>query len=170
MNLRTGIPLLLGLLLAASSALGQDMSATSVEVEFLNPDEYTDADYGKGIHQREGEANFRQLRKFLQQQAPSYLKPGQRLLVQFTDIDLAGDREPTARLEMRDVRIIRSVYPPKLDFHYRLTDELGNVLREGQASIRDLGFELHHRSRMSDPLRYEKRMLSEWLRDEFVNR
>lgn len=141
--------------------------STQVDVQFLHPEKYTDADYGRGFLKREGEAIFAKLRIHLQREAPKFLQSGQRLRVQFTDIDLAGDHEPHASIHLRDVRIIRSIYPPKLNFRYQLTDELGAVLREGDASIRDLGFDLHQRGRLSDSLRFEKRILDEWLRREF---
>lgn len=153
----------------AGAAFGQTGkgAAASVDVQFLHPEKYTDADYGRGFRKREGEAIFDKLRQHLQKQAPRYLATGQHLKIEFVDIDLAGDHEPTASVNLRDVRIIRSVYPPKLAFHYQLTDEMGAVLREGSESIRDIGFDLHQRGQPSDSLRYEKRILDQWLQRQF---
>ena len=141
-----------------------------IQVEFEHPEKYTDADYGPRSHKSDAEAIFRQLRRHLQKQAPQYLSAGQQLQLTFTDIDLAGDREPSANIELHDVRIVRSVYPPKLAFRYQLLGNDGAVLRQDEVSIRDIGFDLARGLRSSDPLRFEKRMLSQWLSREFSAR
>lgn len=167
-------PLLLSATLLTAAALpasGKDGQSNSpVQVEFEHPEKYTDADYGPRAHKSDAEALFRQLRRHLQKQAPKYLSSGQHLQLTFTDIDLAGDREPSANIELHDVRIVRSVYPPKLAFRYQLLGNDGAVLREDEVSIRDIGFDLARGLRSSDPLRFEKRMLSQWLSREFSRR
>jgi hypothetical protein len=89
------------------------------------------------------------------------------LKVTFTDIDLAGDYEPWRGPQLMDVRIVKSIYPPRLTFTFQLTDESGRVLSEGERKLVDLGFQMRiTRSFNDDLLRYEKDMLTDWLRDE----
>ena len=58
--------------------------------------------------------------------------------------------------------------PPSIDLHFTLTAADGTTLSEGQRSLRDPAFlsrgVLYSRD---DPLRFEKRLLDEWLRREF---
>ncbi|TFL11268.1 DUF3016 domain-containing protein [Pusillimonas caeni] len=45
------------------------------------------------------------------------------------------------RSGLNDVRIVRDIYPPRLDLDYQLSDEHGATLREGSATLRDPSFQ-----------------------------
>ena len=47
--------------------------------------------------------------------ANEVLPAGQTLTVTFTDIDLAGDFEPWRGGQAMDIRIVKDVYPPRMD-------------------------------------------------------
>ena len=113
--------------------------------------------------------HLKSLRSWLEKQAPKRLGPGQRLLIEFTDIDLAGDYEPIVDPVLADVRIVKGIYPPRLSFRYRLEGADGQEIASGEEKLRDLGFDTRPVTRDSDPLRFEKRMLKEWL-DRLVAR
>ncbi len=110
-----------------------------------------------------------QLAKYLRREATRVLPPGEQLRVKITDIKLAGDFEPWLGPNMRDVRIIKDIYPPRMSLHFTLTDANGKVIREGDRKLRDLGF--LQRPIMGffsdDPLRYDKRLIANWLHREF---
>ncbi|MBS0438413.1 MAG: DUF3016 domain-containing protein, partial [Proteobacteria bacterium] len=52
--------------------------------------------------------------------------------------------------------------------HYKLSDANGATIREGDSKIADLSY-LHRTTNITstDPLRYDKRMLDDWLDREF---
>ena len=117
-----------------------------------------------GAQQRDTTRAIESLADWLQQQVERSLPAEQALQVTLRDVDLAGEYEPGRMGDMYDVRIIKDIYPPRIELDYRLSDASGAVLSEGEATLRDIGFLLHAGSPASDALRYEKRMLRDWLR------
>lgn len=108
----------------------------------------------------------RQLAEHLRERAESRLAPGERLDVVITDVKRAGDYEPWQRGNTHDVRIIRDVYPPRMSLSWRRTGADGALLDEGERRIVDGGFLSGSRPPGdSDPLRYEKRLVDDWVRD-----
>ena len=152
-----------GLLLSLAAAA--ETPAGPVEVSFEKPDSYTDARTDRSQRRGASEGVTRGLEKFLQRIAPAHLGEGQRLAVTFTDIDLAGDYEPGTDLSLYDVRLVKSIYPPRLVFRWSLLDAAGNELRRGEEDIRDLGFQTSVPGNQRDPLRYEKHILRRGLQD-----
>ena len=108
------------------------------------------------------------LKKHLERRAARALPDGQQLEVRFTDIKLAGAFEPWHGPQFDDVRIIKDIYPPRIDLHFALKSADGSVIAEGERTLRDLGFLSRGSGNTSDVLRYEKRMLDDWINREFV--
>ena len=54
-----------------------------------------------------------------------------------TDVDVAGEFEPWRGPQFDRVRIMREIYPPRIDLEFRLTDYRGAVVREGRRRLRD---------------------------------
>ena len=158
------VPLLLSLLLPALD-LATEPAEGPVRVAFEKPEAYTDARTDRSHSKGASESVTRGLSKFLQRVAPAHLAPGQQLEVVFTDIDLAGDYEPGTNLSLHDVRLVKSIYPPRLTFRWSLLDANGSVLRQGEEDIRDLGFQTSVSGNDRSPLRYEQHILRRWLQD-----
>ena len=118
----------------------------------------------RGAQQRDTTQAIQSLAGWLQHQAERRLPAEQSLQITLRDVDLAGEYEPGRMSDMHDIRIIKTLYPPRIELEYRLSDASGTVLREGEATLRDTGFLLGAGPLGSDPLRYEKRMLRDWLR------
>ena len=59
---------------------------------------------------------------------------------------------------------MKDIYPPSFKFTYALTDGSGRVLKQGSEDIRDMNFQLRVLIDTSDPLRYEKDILTDWMR------
>ncbi len=95
------------------------------------------------------------------------MSPGQKLTVTFTDIDLAGDFEPWRGSEGMDIRIVKDIYPPKMDLEFKLTGADGAVLKEGKRQLRDLAFMAKLSINRNDMLRFEKALLDDWLKEDF---
>jgi len=135
-----------------------------VQVRYLQPEKFTDAGrYWGGDASREH--NLAELARHIERRAARLLPEGQRLLVSVMDVDLAGGYEPWRR-NLGDLRIVRGVYPPRIDLTFRLTDAEGGVLKDGERSLRDLAFQVSGATYRDDPLRYEKALIDGWMERE----
>lgn len=119
-----------------------------------------------GFQRSDTERAITSLARWLERRAARRLPSGQQLEITLHDVDLAGDYEPGRSLD-HDIRIIKDIYPPRIDLSYRLNNADGTVLREGEASLRDMGFLFSASPLNSEPLRHEQRLLNEWLREQF---
>jgi hypothetical protein len=103
----------------------------------------------------------------LRRRADRVLPAGEHLSVHVDDVKLAGAFEPWHRPGLDDVRILKDIYPPMMDVHYTLTAADGTTIRQGAAKLRDNGYLQRAVADSSDPLRFDKRMIDEWLAREF---
>lgn len=155
-----------GRLLAAEPA----RPLAKVEVEFSHPEKFTDVKESASDFENErgGGEYLPLLKEHLLHRAQILLPAGQTLTVTFSDIDLAGDFEPWHGPQFDQVRILKDLYVPRLTFRFTLADASGKVLKEGERKLVDLAYQMRMTSGFrSDSLRYEKEMLSDWLRSEF---
>jgi len=139
-------------------------AAGSAQVEFVKPDSFTD------VGSRHAPSNaadvLATLRDHLVREASRELPDGHALHVWITDVDLAGDFEPQQPY-VNEVRIVKDIYPPRIDLSFRLVDAGGKVLKEGERKLRDPAFLLRGAGNSSDALRFEKLLIDRWLNDEF---
>jgi len=134
------------------------------EIIFDHPDKFSDVrDYyiptDKGT-----ESILGRIREHMVNEAKYYVPAGCKLTVTFTDIHLAGDFEPWRGPQFDEIRIVKDIYPPSFKFTYTLADASGKVLKQGSENIRDINFQIRIAIDTSDPLRYEKDILDEWMR------
>ena len=152
--------------LAFSLVAAEPSPSSTVEVNFENSDKFTDVKDSYGASERTNESYLRTLKEHLERTATKRLPAGQRLSVTITDIDMAGDFEPWRAPQFQDVRIVKDIYPPRIDLSFRLMDANGTVLAEGQRELRDLSFNMRTGLPTNDTLRHEKALLDDWLRRE----
>ena len=105
------------------------------------------------------------LQHHLQHAGARYAGRGRTLRIDILDIDLAGMYNPL-RTGLANVRIMRSVTWPKIRLRYSLS-ERGRVLASGEELVADQNYQLQPVYNSSDPLRYEKAMLDDWIRMRF---
>lgn len=133
------------------------------EVVFEQPEKFTDVkDSDFGTDQGR-DALLERIREFILERAEKALPAGQKLLITFTDIDLAGEYEPWRGPQFSDVRIVKSIYPPRLKFSYQITDAAGQTIKAGREDLRDLAFDMRLTVDRQDTLRYEKDILRDWI-------
>jgi hypothetical protein len=99
----------------------------------------------------------------VRKRAAGRLAPGERLDVEFIDIDLAGDFEPWRGISMDDTRFMREIYPPRITLSFTRTDAAGAVVAQGERRLVDAMYLGGPGGSDNDMLRYEKRMLDQWL-------
>jgi len=112
------------------------------------------------------------LAEHVRKYATPRLSAGERLDIDITDIELAGDYEPWRGPEFQDTRFIREIYPPRITLTFTRTGPNGEVIAQGERKLVDPGFMMGSSTAGlgSDPLRYEKAMLQQWLARELPKR
>lgn len=167
MKIPLGFPLFIaGLLLAGCTTptSSNGVTAADITVEFQDPDNFRDVRDSLGGSTDENA--LAALRSWLQENAPASLSAGQKLRVTFTDIDLAGDFLPGSSVDR--VRIIRSIYIPRMELSFAVTDAAGQVVKQGTRTLTNLDFQNTARRIGSDQsFFYDKMLLEDWLRKEF---
>jgi hypothetical protein len=158
-----------GRLLGFSAAIALAWSAAAeagITVSFNQPERYTDVGLYGEYSAKGRQATMREIEKHLEGLAARYLRPGQRLVVDVQDIDLAGRYEPW-RSGAYNVRVLNDVTWPRIAISYRLEQE-GATPVVAEESIADLNYLMHvDARRTSDPLRHEKAMLERWFKARF---
>lgn len=141
----------------------------NVLVSYVHPEKFTDVGNSAYPDNRMRADYLEQLRRHLVRRAASRIPPEQTLTVSITDVDMAGQFEPW-RSRLYDARIIRGVYPPRIDLRFTLAAADGHVVREGSRQLRNPAFQMDASNFRDDPLRYEKTLLDDWLERELSRR
>lgn len=105
----------------------------------------------------------------LRKRADRVLPPGEQLQVTVDDIHLAGSFEPWHGPNSEDIRFLKDIYPPRMNLHFKLLASDGATIREGSAKLWDSAYlQRAVPGDSSDPLRYDKRLIDDWLHKEFA--
>ena len=167
MKCRTALHVLLtALALLGAPAMAVDATPTNVIVTYDHPEKFTETQKIRSLApQALSDDYLKILKSYIENRAGKMLPPGERLDIVITDIDRAGNFEPWRSYPMRNVRIIKDIYPPRIDLRFQLFDADGKVIREGARKLRDPGFMYDGIATSSnDNLRYEKGLIDRWLR------
>ena len=170
---------LVGLFAAGAASAGPTRNVTDpaapralpaegpVQVQWTDPANFTELRHSRNRWEAQRGNWVNTLANHLRTRAARQLPDGQQLAVTITDIKRAGDYEPWHGLQMQDVRFMRDIYPPRVSLQFTLTDAQGQVIDQGERKLVDSSY-LYGGTRLSDtdPLRYEKRLLDDWLRRE----
>jgi hypothetical protein len=137
------------------------------EVQFLEPTKFTDV-RGSLDDQNDRNGYLEQLRKHIDTISSEFVPEGQKVQMTFTDIDLAGDFPPGRTAAANSIRVLKDIYPPRMAFAYRITDAAGAVIKEGKEELTDPNYmTTMSLTDRSDPLRYDKELISDWFRKNF---
>jgi Protein of unknown function (DUF3016) len=156
---------LCGLVLSFSS-IGQE---ASVQVQYVHAEEFADVGNHRFSDERIRAAYLEELRKHLTGRAAALLATGERLSVSITELDMAGEFEAW-RPPSGEARIVRDIYPPRIDLTFSLAADDGKLIKEGARKLRDPAFLAGASRYPDDPLRYEKTLLDRWLEQELTGR
>jgi hypothetical protein len=155
---------------AALLAAALPSSAAQLDVDFVEPEKYTDAGYtSSSPRTKEREQLQRDITQHLKQLADRSLADDDSLKIDVLDIDLAGHLDPFVSTG-REMRIVRDVTWPRIKLRYTLTRN-GAVVAQGEEQVSDMNFMTGtNRYSSSDRLRCEKAMLDDWFDKVFVKR
>lgn len=150
---------LLAVLLSASN-----VSAATVEVSWTEPEKYRDIRSGEQSRKHFEARVFKSLTEHFEKMAEK-LPENQTLKVDITDVDLAGDVNAGG---IRQIRIVKDLYFPRIKFSYQLLDSNNETLIKDEANVKDMGFMQSSSLRYkSKSFGYEKKMLDEWFAETF---
>ena len=158
-------------LLVASAGAGAQTAAGAlpdtgrVHVGWQDPNQFTEVHLAANKRRALEGDWVRQLALYIERQAERHLPADQHMLVMIQDVDRAGDRRGSGE----GVPVVRSVSAPSIKLRFARTDTYGRVVSEGNPTLDDptvLGGPT--RSRGSDPLVFEKRLIDGWLDKELA--
>ncbi len=155
----------LAALIACAFTSAAALSATNVVIDWHQPDQYTDL--GTHFHDHTNLNTFKkELEPYVVRIANDHLPDGTTLELTITDVDLAGEFEPW-RPET-DVRIVRTVYPPRMSLQYSVFDVRGELVDSGEADIVDptFDFNIGQRFLSQDRFFYERDLIASWIRND----
>lgn len=140
--------------------------AAAVTVDFVDTDKFTDFSESYSFPERGRPYIVKRLSDYITQRAERKLPAGLQLHVVVTDVDMAGEYEPWRMSSSRDIRIVKDLYPPRINLSFRIVNAEGRVVAEGDRKLRDMSFMYSGRALDSDPLKYEKKLLDRWISRE----
>jgi DUF3016 family protein len=140
-----------------------------VQVQYVHAEEFADVGNRRFSDERIRAAYLEQLRGHLAQRAAALLAAGERLSVSITEVDMAGEFEAW-RPPSGEARIVKDIYPPRIDLSFRLAADDGKLIKEGARELRDPAFLAGGNRYPDDPLRYEKALIDRWLDQELKGR
>ncbi|MFJ4157857.1 DUF3016 domain-containing protein [Pseudomonas sp. NPDC089752] len=157
------------LMALSTHSMAQGTTPAQVEVHYDNPEKFRDASLDSAGYDRGADDYvMKTLTQYLQKLGQRYLQPGQQLVIDIRDIDLAGRFEPW-HSRAYDVRFMRDITWPSIDLTYTLSQP-GQPTQQAEERVSDKMY-LSRPGRAassSDRLYAEKAMLDDWFRQRFA--
>lgn len=145
-------------------SLPQVAYAATSAVIWVEYEKYRDIDPGNQGRKHFRERTFKKFEEHFAKLAEN-LPEGQVLNVKVTDVDLAGD---THHGGINQLRIIKDIYFPRMNFSYELVNADGSIATSGEIVLKDMNFMMGSNLKYrNESLGYEKKMLDDWFSDTF---
>jgi hypothetical protein len=159
---KIGIAVLL-LIAASAAAAATTAAAANTKVSYVDTAKMTDVP--RYASDRESmEIHFREHLEQLAEKLPA----GQKLKVEFVDIDLAGDQFP--RVAIQDVRVLKGRADwPRLHLRWSVEQD-GNVVSSGDSKLADPNYLMSVNRYSNEMYGYEKEMLDDWFRKDVLKK
>jgi len=143
---------------------------TPVTVSWGDPAQFTEVRYSTNPTLASEGDWVVELADYVSAKTARAVPAGDKVDVQILDVQRAGQYEWSYGAA-RDLRVLRDIYPPRIQLRFRRVDASGNVVAEGDRKLADLAYLMSPPPLpASDTLRYEKRLIDQWVRREFVTR
>ena len=152
--------------LMLSALMTATVTAGEVKVEYKDYKKFTDmkpASEARGSFEKRTMAGFDKIFADLAKQLPE----GYSWNVVVTDIDLAGDVNHMFTQTGQQIRVIKDVFIPRVNFSYTLLDQnKGVVVEEKDLKLKDMGFMSRiSNTRVNESYGHERVMLERWFKD-----
>jgi predicted transcriptional regulator len=158
---RAGIATAGLLICAAASAAATATATATATVSFIAPEKMSDVPRFRS----DLESMEMVFREHIEELA-SKLPAGQRLTVEFLDIDLAGDVFP--RVAVRDIRVMKGMADwPRMHLRYSIEQD-GAVLRSGDRELADPNYLMGSSTFRNEIYAHEKKLLDDWFKKDVL--
>jgi hypothetical protein len=150
----------------APPVISAEVQSTSsrVEVSFNHPEQFADIRDRYLASEENKKEILSALQEYIVQRAPSFLPKGDALRITFDDIKLAGVINIAG--VVGDRRVVLASTPPMFMFEWSVTDSTGKVIGSAKEKLEENSFkDLSSKADEGDPLRYEKAVLDDWMRN-----
>lgn len=146
------------------SLLAGSVYSSEISISWNNVDNYADIRPSEESRKSFQERFFKNMEKYVAKLS-NKLPEGYVLKLEINDVDLAGE----VRFQStRQVRVVKILYFPRLNFSYELLDANDHKVKSGEVELKDMMFLDNLRSTLhSTSFGYEKYMLTEWFKLTF---
>ena len=127
---------ILKLLLAGWIGLSSLANAAQIEIKLMEPESFRDFSLSGMRAHHTGLVFEGEVVRDLDRLVARTIGEGNRLVLEFTDIDMAGEIQPWRSSENRNIRYMESHYPPRLNFNFQVLDGSGAILAQGSEELR----------------------------------
>ena len=135
--------------------------AGSVNVEWHEPEKYTDVRAATGSREAFRQRVFKQLDKHFEKMANEVLPQELSLKIKVINLNLAGDVRYNYSAH-RDIRLVKRIYWPSIEFEYQLLDN-NNVIKSEVIKLKDLSFmDRTSKVRSRSSYHYEEQIITDW--------
>jgi hypothetical protein len=153
--------------LMISALLAATVTAGEVKVEYKDYKKFTDmkpASEVRGSFEKRTMASFDKIFADLAKKLPE----GYSWNVIVTDIDLAGDVNHMITQTGQQIRVIKDIFIPRINFSYTLLDQNKVVVAEEKdLKLKDMGFMSRtSNTRANEANEHERVMLERWFKDK----
>ncbi len=137
----------------------------NLAIIWKDPNQYTDIESTIWLQSKFTLYLFTELTEELGKQVNPVLGKDQKLDIMVTNLDLAGDVQPTFGASADDIRVVSELYPPKINFDYSLSQN-GKVIKSGSEKLQNMSFLFGIQPITSQPFAYESDLLKKWFKKE----
>ena len=124
------------LLLILCFLLVTPIASAQFIIEWIDPLDFRDATYDNGPRsERSTQIVLNDLERYFTRNAKRHFGDRAQLSMTVTQLDLAGDFEAWRGREYFDVRIVRPIYPARIEFSYSLKSPDGTLLAQGSEKL-----------------------------------
>jgi len=140
-----------------------------VEVNLIEPRKFTDIELSGESIKRSIKHLERDINRLFAELSPQYLKQGNNLKIDVTNIDLPGYID-YIYYDARTMRIIKDLDPYRLYFSYELTAEDGSVIKSGEKKIKGFFLKIPRNlsNRRAGNFSYYEEEIKDWLAQDIA--
>lgn len=150
------------------SIFSVQLVSAKVEVKFNQPEKFRDILVTGSTKNKSIEIVHKELNRLFEELSEGYLSEQQTLLIDVTDIDLAGDIEYMVGPNHEDIRIIRYSDNYRLSFNYEVKNEKGEIKLKGEKEIKNFVSEgIVNRLGNTNSVSHYERELKKWFKQIF---
>jgi len=112
-------------------------AAAKVEIKLQEPEKFRDIEVSNHTKKRSIDSLTKDMTKLFERLAGRHLSDKQNLVVEITEVDLAGRVEHMVGPNHDDLRVVRDNDYFKLYFNYKLLSQDGSVIKQGKAKLKN---------------------------------